>query len=84
MFEELENSGSVEDGRKEKIADELGDLFFSLLMLPVFGVDETVLNSTVEKFIRRFRYIDAGAVGRDYTFPSRTWIPGGKRQNTEI
>lgn len=91
IFEELEElREALEDGRKEKIADELGDLFFSLVNVARFlGVDaETVLNSTVEKFIRRFRYIDAQvqARGGDYTRFSLqdldTWWEEAK--NTEI
>ncbi len=46
---------------KEKIADEFGDLLFSIVNLSRFwGVSpEEALRRTTEKFIRRFAYIEA-------------------------
>ncbi|HHU75621.1 MAG TPA: nucleoside triphosphate pyrophosphohydrolase [Firmicutes bacterium] len=62
LFEELEEfSQALESGQKENIAEELGDLFFSLVNVARFvGVEaEIVLGDATEKFIRRFRYVDA-------------------------
>jgi len=75
VFEELEELRAVlEDGRKEMIAEEMGDLFFSLVNVARFvGVDaEIVLNRTVDKFIRRFRYIEDQVQKRGGDFKSFT------------
>ena len=61
IFEELEEfRESLEGGCKEEIADELGDLFFTLVNAARYlGLDaESILHGTSEKFIRRFRYVD--------------------------
>ncbi len=71
IYEELDEfNRALEDDRKENIAEEMGDLFFSLVNVARFlGVNaEMVLNRAVDKFIRRFRYIDARvqSLGGDY------------------
>ncbi len=57
-------------GDREKVEEELGDLVFSLVNVSRFlGVDsESALEKTVEKFCRRFQYIEEQVQksGKDY------------------
>ena len=57
-IEELKSAYSR--GDREHVAEEMGDLFFALVNIARFmGVDsEMVLHHTVEKFKRRFQYIE--------------------------
>ncbi len=67
IFEELKELCTALESQQEKnIAEEMGDLFFSLVNVARFvGVEaEIVLNRAVEKFVRRFRYIDAQVQSR--------------------
>lgn len=69
--EELEElHAAFLSGNREKVEEELGDLFFSLVNVARFlGVDsESALEKTVEKFRRRFRYIEkqVQGSGKDY------------------
>ena len=56
---ELKTAAS--SGEKERTAEELGDLFFSLVNLArFFDVEaEHALAQTIDRFARRFRYIEA-------------------------
>ncbi|HXG53592.1 MAG TPA: nucleoside triphosphate pyrophosphohydrolase [candidate division Zixibacteria bacterium] len=58
-FRELRDARA--SGDKTRIAEELGDLFFALVNLSRFlGLQaEDVLTDATERFIRRFRYIEA-------------------------
>ena len=61
LVEEVQElSDAYTAGNREKIEEELGDLFFSLVNVARFlKIDaEIALNLTVDKFIRRFRYIE--------------------------
>lgn len=69
--EELEElHAAFRSGNRGKVEEELGDLFFSLVNVARFlGVDsESALENTVEKFRRRFRYIEkqVQGSGKDY------------------
>ncbi len=57
-IEELKNASAR--GTRENVQEEMGDLFFALVNIARFlGVDaELVLHGTVEKFKRRFQYIE--------------------------
>jgi tetrapyrrole methylase family protein/MazG family protein len=64
LVEEVQELGDAYTaGNREKIEEELGDLFFSLVNVARFlKIDaEIALNLTVNKFIRRFRYIEKQA-----------------------
>ena len=56
-FDELDRA--QKDADPDKIAEETGDLLFTLVNFSRFaGVDaETALTGTIEKFLRRFSYI---------------------------
>ncbi|NMB40630.1 MAG: nucleoside triphosphate pyrophosphohydrolase [Firmicutes bacterium] len=61
LYEEIEElQAAYAQKHREKIEEELGDVFFALVNMARFlKVDaETALHSTIEKFIRRFRYIE--------------------------
>jgi tetrapyrrole methylase family protein/MazG family protein len=61
LHEELkELLEACDTGCRRKIEEETGDLFFALVNIARFlGVEaEIALQSTVDKFIRRFRYIE--------------------------
>ncbi|MBP9561681.1 MAG: hypothetical protein KBE27_07690, partial [Syntrophorhabdaceae bacterium] len=47
-------------GNKEKIKEEIGDILFTVVNISRFhGIDpEDALRFTIEKFIRRFNYIE--------------------------
>ena len=61
-LEELKEAINLEknDEKKEKFKEELGDLLFTLVNLGRFlKVDSTdALNKTIQKFDRRFRYVE--------------------------
>lgn len=67
---ELEVEMQDEDGR-ERVAEEYGDLLFALVNVARFlGVDaEQALSSAVQKFTRRFKYIEKKVEnsGRNFT-----------------
>ena len=69
--EARELSDAYTEGNREKIEEEVGDLFFSLVNFARFlKIDaEIALNFTVEKFIRRFKYIEkqVNQHGGDYS-----------------
>ena len=58
--EAMELSAAQKTGDRLQIEEEMGDLFFALVNLARFlGVDaEIALDSAINKFIRRFRYIE--------------------------
>lgn len=61
FYEEIEELLAVYNtGQRSKIEEELGDIFFALVNIARFlGVEaEIALLFTVEKFIRRFKYIE--------------------------
>ncbi len=61
VHEELEELREViEEGDQEKIEDEFGDLFFSVINAArLYQVDpETALERTNKKFIKRFNYLE--------------------------
>lgn len=68
-IEELENAYLAE--KREKIEEELGDLFFALVNIARFlEVEaELALQKAVEKFKRRFKYVEAqvNSRGGDYS-----------------
>ncbi len=51
---------AIEDGKKERIEDEFGDLFFSIINAArLYDIDpETALEKTNIKFTNRFKYIE--------------------------
>ena len=59
---------------KEKLTDEMGDLFFALInACRLYGVDpEAALERTNKKFIRRFNYMEQRAVERGVTLHDLT------------
>lgn len=61
-FSELQQA--IESGNRDKIEDEMGDVFFALVNYARFAkVDpEQALERTNQKFIRRFQYIEQRAV----------------------
>jgi tetrapyrrole methylase family protein/MazG family protein len=61
LYEEIrELLDAYATGHRQKIEEEVGDLFFALVNMARFlGVEaEIALHFTVDKFIRRFKYID--------------------------
>ena len=79
-FEELQNA--LEEGNKEKIKSEVGDLLFSALNISRrLGIDpETALKGANRKFTRRFKsmesyFIDRGKVLKETDFQEmeRIW-----------
>lgn len=61
MFEEIkELKEAKESGSGEKIEEEIGDLLFSVVNVSRHhGIDpERALRGTIDKFIRRFKYIE--------------------------
>lgn len=61
IVEELDELEAIKDSEEqEKIEDELGDIFFSLINYSRFiGVNpEDALRKTTEKFIHRFNYVE--------------------------
>ncbi|MCF8241045.1 MAG: nucleoside triphosphate pyrophosphohydrolase [Melioribacteraceae bacterium] len=61
VLEEIKEMHEMEaSGNKEKLEDELGDVFFSLINYSRFlGINpENALRKTNEKFIKRFQYIE--------------------------
>ncbi len=65
--EELnELKAEIEKMDAEKIIDEFGDLFFSLVNAArLYGVDpETALERTNQKFIRRFNYLESQTLSK--------------------
>ncbi|MFO0457589.1 MAG: nucleoside triphosphate pyrophosphohydrolase [Alphaproteobacteria bacterium] len=71
IAEELaECDAAMQHGDKEKIAEELGDLMFSVANLARFyGLDpEAALRATNDKFTARFQYIERALAQRGKTF----------------
>jgi uncharacterized protein YabN with tetrapyrrole methylase and pyrophosphatase domain len=66
-FDELDRARKEEN--MDKIAEETGDLLFTLVNFSRFaGVDaETALTGTIEKFLRRFAYITKELKARGHT-----------------
>ncbi|HHY47633.1 MAG TPA: nucleoside triphosphate pyrophosphohydrolase [Firmicutes bacterium] len=67
VSEELkEFRAAMDEGDSASIAEELGDLLFAIVNVARhLGVDpEVSLMNTVDKFVRRFTYIEASASGR--------------------
>ena len=60
----MEVDAEVRASDKEKLTDEMGDLFFSLInACRLYGIDpEAALERTNKKFIRRFNYLEQRAV----------------------
>ncbi|MBI2058636.1 MAG: nucleoside triphosphate pyrophosphohydrolase [Nitrospirae bacterium] len=60
-FGELEHE--LKHGKKRRVEEELGDLFFTLINLGRFwGVDgESALHGTVNRFVQRFQYMESEA-----------------------
>jgi tetrapyrrole methylase family protein/MazG family protein len=58
----------------ERITDELGDLLFAVVNVARFKKiqPELALNSTIEKFIRRFEYIEQKAIESDKNLQEMT------------
>lgn len=56
----LDSGSSILDKEKERIEEELGDVLFSLVNIArhLHINTELALRKTIEKFIRRFRYIE--------------------------
>lgn len=70
LVEELhEFEAALRDGARKKIAGEIGDMLFCLVNLSRFiRVDaEAALRATVEKFVRRFSYIERSLLARGKT-----------------
>ena len=59
---------------KERLTDEMGDLFFALInACRLYGVDpEAALERTNKKFIRRFNHMEQRAVERGVTLHDLT------------
>lgn len=67
VLEELEEVKDVyKTENRSKILEEVGDLFFSVVNVARFlGIDcEAALNYTIDKFIRRFDYIEKSAISK--------------------
>ncbi|MFW6181002.1 MAG: nucleoside triphosphate pyrophosphohydrolase [Spirochaetota bacterium] len=67
VSEEIEElKGAARRGSREGVADELGDVLFSLVNVSRFlRVDaEEALGKTVRKFMKRFRYIEERVAGK--------------------
>jgi tetrapyrrole methylase family protein/MazG family protein len=65
VFEEIQEFKDVYKSKNvERISDELGDVFFSLVNLSRFlkVQPELALTGTINKFIRRFEYIEQESV----------------------
>lgn len=65
VLEELQEVKDVyKTGNESKILEEVGDLFFAVVNVARFlGIDcEAALNYTIDKFIRRFEYIEKSAI----------------------
>lgn len=65
VLEELQEIKDVyKSGNESKILEEVGDLFFAVVNVARFlGIDcEAALNYTIDKFIRRFEYIEKSAI----------------------
>ena len=60
----MEVDAEVRASDKEKLTDEMGDLFFALInACRLYGIDpEAALERTNKKFIRRFNYLEQRAV----------------------
>ena len=73
--EELrEVDAEIEAKDKERLTDEMGDLFFALInACRLYGIDpEGALERTNKKFIRRFNYVEQCAVERGVTLHDLT------------
>ena len=73
--EELrEVDAEIEAKDKERLTDEMGDLFFALInACRLYGIDpEGALERTNKKFIRRFNYVEQCAVDRGVTLRDLT------------
>lgn len=73
--EELrEVDAEIEAKDKERLTDEMGDLFFALInACRLYGIDpEGALERTNKKFIRRFNYVEQCAVDRGVTLHDLT------------
>lgn len=73
IVEELDELEAIKDSEEqEKIEDELGDIFFSLINYSRFiGINpEDALRKTTEKFIHRFNYVEEKIKesGKDITY----------------
>ncbi len=62
----MELQGAYQSGDRERTAEELGDLLFSVVNVSRFMKvnPEAALEATIEKFIRRFRHIEATVEAR--------------------
>jgi XTP/dITP diphosphohydrolase len=56
----MEVDAELEAKNKERLTDEMGDLFFALInACRLYGIDpEGALERTNKKFIRRFNYVE--------------------------
>lgn len=75
VYEELDElKTAITDDRPEQISEEIGDILFSLVNLSRFvDVDpETALRSTVNKFKRRFSFIESKLADRGKDLRSST------------
>lgn len=65
----IEVDAEVQAECKERMADEMGDLFFALInACRLYGIDpEAALERTNKKFIRRFEYMEQCAVNKGIT-----------------
>lgn len=75
VLEELrEVDAEIEAKDKERLTDEMGDLFFALInACRLYGIDpEGALERTNKKFIRRFNYVEQCAVDRGVTLHDLT------------
>ena len=74
-------------GHGQKIEEELGDVFFALVNMARFlGVDaEIALHFTIEKFLRRFKYIEGQVElrGGDYSAFTLEELDGWWREAKE-
>ena len=63
MFAEIDNKN------QELLEEEMGDMFFALINAArLYNIDaEQALERTNQKFIRRFQFIEQGAVSRSKT-----------------
>jgi ATP diphosphatase len=75
LDEELaELDAAVQEGKKDAISDELGDVLFSLVNLARFlnTPAEDALRGTLRKFVRRFHQVEAGLATQEIPFGQAT------------
>ena len=70
----MEVDAELEAKDKEKLTDEMGDLFFALInACRLYGIDpEGALERTNKKFIRRFEHLDSRAEEQDKSLHDMT------------